>query len=157
MSRKRYTPEQIIGKLREAEVLLSQGQKTGEVCRRLGISEQKLRDELLNGEIFYTPKEAQVLIEQWRRHYNTLHAAQRAGLQTTGTGLARHQCAGLRCAPATTWGLATTPDSLIKGGPLRSGWSRAVPPRDARALQDMRTPHERRLGGAALPTGRKPP
>ncbi len=40
MSRKRYTPEQIIGKLREAEVLLSQGQRTGEVCRRLGISEQ---------------------------------------------------------------------------------------------------------------------
>ncbi len=75
----------------------------------------KLRDELLNGEIFYTPKEAPVLIEQWRRHYNTLHAAQRAGLQTAGTGgdLARHQCAGLRCAPATTGGLATTPDSLI--------------------------------------------
>ncbi len=85
MSRKRYTPEQIIGKLREAEVLLSQGQKTGEVCRRLGISEQ-LRDEPLNGEVFYTLKEAKVLIEQWRRHYNTLHAAQRAGLQTTGTG-----------------------------------------------------------------------
>lgn len=30
----------------------------------------KLRDELLNREIFYTLKEAQVLIEQWRRHYN---------------------------------------------------------------------------------------
>ena len=30
----------------------------------------KLRDELLNTEIFYTLKEAQVLIEQWRRHYN---------------------------------------------------------------------------------------
>ncbi len=30
----------------------------------------KLRDELLNGELFYTLKEAQVLIEQWRRHYN---------------------------------------------------------------------------------------
>ncbi len=29
----------------------------------------KLRDELLNDEIFYTLKEAQVLIEQWRRHY----------------------------------------------------------------------------------------
>jgi transposase InsO family protein len=26
----------------------------------------KLRDELLNGEIFYTLREAQVLIEQWR-------------------------------------------------------------------------------------------
>ena len=32
----------------------------------------KLRDELLNGEIFYTMTEAKVLIEQWRRHYNTL-------------------------------------------------------------------------------------
>ena len=32
----------------------------------------KLRDELLNGEIFYSLKEAQVLIERWRRHYNTL-------------------------------------------------------------------------------------
>ena len=30
----------------------------------------KLRDELLNTEMFYTLKEAQVLIEQWRRHYN---------------------------------------------------------------------------------------
>ena len=30
----------------------------------------KLRDELLNGEIFYSLKEAKVLIEQWRRHYN---------------------------------------------------------------------------------------
>jgi len=32
----------------------------------------KLRDELLNGEDFYTLKEAQVLIEQWRRHHNTV-------------------------------------------------------------------------------------
>jgi transposase InsO family protein len=32
----------------------------------------KLRDELLNGEIFYSLKEAQVVIEQWRKHYNTI-------------------------------------------------------------------------------------
>ena len=32
----------------------------------------KLRDELLNGEILYTLKEAQILIEQWRIHYNTV-------------------------------------------------------------------------------------
>ena len=32
----------------------------------------KLRDQLLNGEIFFTLKEAQVLVEQWRRHYNTI-------------------------------------------------------------------------------------
>ncbi len=30
----------------------------------------KLRDELLNGEIFYTLKEAQILIERWWREYN---------------------------------------------------------------------------------------
>lgn len=31
----------------------------------------RLRDELLNGEIFYSMKEAQIIIEQWRKHYNT--------------------------------------------------------------------------------------
>ena len=51
----------------------------------------KLRDELLDGEIFYTLKEAQVLIERWRRHYNTVRApAQFAGLQTPGHQLRRH-------------------------------------------------------------------
>ena len=32
----------------------------------------KLRDELLDGEMFYSLKEAQVLIERWRQHYNTV-------------------------------------------------------------------------------------
>lgn len=32
----------------------------------------KLRDELLKGEIFYTLKEAKIVIESWRRHYNTV-------------------------------------------------------------------------------------
>jgi hypothetical protein len=32
----------------------------------------ELRDELLNGEIFYSLKEAQIVIEQWRKHYNTI-------------------------------------------------------------------------------------
>jgi len=31
----------------------------------------RFRDELLNGEIFYSLREAQIVIEQWRRHYNT--------------------------------------------------------------------------------------
>lgn len=31
----------------------------------------RFRDELLNGEIFYTLKEAQIVIERWRHHYNT--------------------------------------------------------------------------------------
>lgn len=32
----------------------------------------KLRDELLNGEIFYSLKEAQIIIERWRNHYNRI-------------------------------------------------------------------------------------
>jgi putative transposase len=32
----------------------------------------KLRDELLNREIFYSLKEAQILIERWRQEYNTV-------------------------------------------------------------------------------------
>ena len=40
MARKRYTAEQIITKLREAEVELAKGQITPQVCKKLGISEQ---------------------------------------------------------------------------------------------------------------------
>jgi transposase-like protein len=40
MPRKRYSPEEIIQKLREAEVLLSQGQTVRQVARSLAISEQ---------------------------------------------------------------------------------------------------------------------
>ena len=31
----------------------------------------RFRDEQLNGEIFYSLKETQIIIEKWRRHYNT--------------------------------------------------------------------------------------
>jgi transposase-like protein len=51
-SRRRFTPEQIIGKLREGEVTLAQGQTTVQVCRTLGIAEQT----------FY----------RWRREYGEL-------------------------------------------------------------------------------------
>jgi transposase-like protein len=40
MGRKRHTPEQIIRKLREAEVGLAKGQPIAEVARKLGITEQ---------------------------------------------------------------------------------------------------------------------
>ena len=40
MSRKRFIPEQIIRKLREAEVALSKGQTVGQACRQLEIAEQ---------------------------------------------------------------------------------------------------------------------
>ena len=40
MSGKRFSPEKIIGMLREAEVFLAQGITVGLVCRQLSISEQ---------------------------------------------------------------------------------------------------------------------
>ncbi len=40
MAKKRHTAEQIISKLREAEVLLAKGTKMPQVCRKLGVTEQ---------------------------------------------------------------------------------------------------------------------
>jgi len=40
MSRKRFTAEQIIGLLREADVKISQGRSVGQVCREIGVTEQ---------------------------------------------------------------------------------------------------------------------
>jgi transposase-like protein len=40
MAKKRHTTEQIISKLREAEILLSKGSKIPEVCRKLGVTDQ---------------------------------------------------------------------------------------------------------------------
>ena len=40
----------------------------------------KFRDEFLNGEIFYTLREAKVLIEGWRREYNRVRPHSALGL-----------------------------------------------------------------------------
>lgn len=56
MSWKRYTAERIIGLLREAEVRLSQGERVGEICRGLGVSEQS----------YY----------RWRREYGGMEVSQ---------------------------------------------------------------------------------
>ena len=56
MAKKKHCVEQIIHKLREAEVLLSQGKPVAEVCRSLGITEQT----------YY----------RWRKEYGGLKAEQ---------------------------------------------------------------------------------
>jgi len=56
MPRKRFSVEQIINHLREADVLLAQGRTVGEVCRRIGVSEQS----------YY----------RWRREYGGLKVEQ---------------------------------------------------------------------------------
>ena len=40
MAKKRHTAEQIISKLREAEVLLAKGTKMPQICRKIGVTEQ---------------------------------------------------------------------------------------------------------------------
>src|SRR5947209_20234755 len=64
-----------------------------------------LRDELLNGEIFYSLREAQIVIENWRRHYaaslQCRSAARLSGLQTASTG-------GLRSRVRRVSGCATS-------------------------------------------------
>jgi transposase InsO family protein len=69
MARIRYAAEEIIRHLRTIEIEMGKGLVVVEACRKLGITEQ-LRDELLNGELFSTLHEAQVLVERWQCHYN---------------------------------------------------------------------------------------
>ena len=61
MIRKVFKPEQIINKLREAEVLLSQGSTVGEASRKLGVTEQT----------YY----------RWRREYGGMRVEQARRLQ----------------------------------------------------------------------------
>ena len=43
----------------------------------------RFRDELLNGEIFYSLREAQIIIEEWRKHYNTKRPHSALGYRPT--------------------------------------------------------------------------
>jgi transposase-like protein len=56
MSQKQYRPEEIIGKLREAEVLLSQGTSVEEVCRKIEVTK--------------------VTFYRWRKEYGKLRVDQ---------------------------------------------------------------------------------
>ena len=58
MTRKRYTPEQIIRKLREAEVMISQGKSISQATRQIGIVDQT----------YY----------KWRREYGGMRVEQNA-------------------------------------------------------------------------------
>lgn len=56
MARKRYSPEEIIGRLREAEVALAEGATVAEVCRRIGVT--------------------QVTYYRWRKEYGGMRVEQ---------------------------------------------------------------------------------
>ncbi len=72
MATKRYTAEQIISKLREAEILLAKGISVSQASKQIGAVEQTLGDEVLKREIFYTLEEAKIIIEMWRNEYNQI-------------------------------------------------------------------------------------
>ena len=72
MPKKRFSAEQIVTLLRQIEVSMAQGKLRAGGLPGCGDIAAELRDELLNGEIFYSLKEAQIVIEQWRKHYNTV-------------------------------------------------------------------------------------
>ena len=59
----------------------------------------KLRDELLNGEIFTTLREAQVLIENWRRHYNAVRPHSSIGYRPPAPEAILPPASGLPYAP----------------------------------------------------------
>lgn len=59
----------------------------------------KLRDELLNGEIFTTMREAQVLIENWRRHYNAIRPHSSLGYRPPAPEAILPPASGLPYAP----------------------------------------------------------
>ena len=69
MSRKRFTAEQIIHKLRQAEVELANGQRMAQVCKTLGISEQtyyRWRNEYVGLSIDHARKLKKLELENAR-------------------------------------------------------------------------------------------
>ena len=64
----------------------------------------RLRDELLNGEIFYSLKEARIIIESWRRHYN---------------GIRPHSSLGYKAPAPEVWvpSFAAWPSPLVEAAP----------------------------------------
>ena len=71
MARKRYTAEEIIGPLRTIEIENGQRPRDRGGLSQVEYHRTELRDELLNGELFYTLQEARVIVEGWRQRYNT--------------------------------------------------------------------------------------
>jgi transposase InsO family protein len=77
----------------------------------------KLRDELLSGEVFNTLREAQVLIEDWRQHYNRIRPHSSPGYRPPRR---RCQGPGRKVAQEQAWLPWPT---KIPPGPLHGGWS----------------------------------
>jgi putative transposase len=69
----------------------------------------RLRDELLNGEIFYSLKEAQIVVEGWRCHYNTIRPHSSLGYQPPAPEVEPWPAAPPRQAPPAIPTIAPRP------------------------------------------------
>ncbi len=147
MARKRK-PEEIVAKLWQVDVLVSQGQSVSDAVRSISVTDvtyrrwrsefgglktdrvkrmrdlelenqrlrkavsdltldklilaeaaARLRDELLNGEIFYSLAEARVTIEAWRRHFNTVRPHASLGYRAPAPEVFVSRLAGAWPAP----------------------------------------------------------
>ena len=104
----------------------------------------KLRDECLNGEIFYSLREAQVVIEKWRVVYNTQRPHSALGYRPPAPAAFAPQMAALRsptapCEPP----FASVPDEVVSKlshSPRykNPGWSAWRPPRPWRSGDEAR-------------------
>ena len=67
---RRPSAEQVVLMLRQIEVQTAQGKSIAVACKEAEVSEQSYRDERLRQEIFYSLREAQVVIGLWQNTYN---------------------------------------------------------------------------------------
>ncbi|AMB43803.1 integrase [Methylobacterium sp. AMS5] len=72
----------------------------------------KLRDELLNGEVFHTLKEASVVIEQWRTHYNSIRPHSSLGYQPPAPEVVIWPAGPSGSAPSARPAIVTRPTIL---------------------------------------------
>ena len=78
----------------------------------------RLRDELLNGEIFYSLREAQIVIESWRRHYNAVRPHAVSWLSPTSTGSVRACACRVAVYAASTRSAGHAPTGVETGAKL---------------------------------------
>ena len=69
MPGRKHTPEEIIGKLREVEIVLAQGPSTAEACRRIAVNEQTFGSR-------HAPGMAALPQYRWRKEYGRLKTDQ---------------------------------------------------------------------------------
>jgi hypothetical protein len=95
-----HTPEEIVAKLRQVEVLAAQGKAVAEAVRSIGVTEQTT-GRAAAAEVFNTLREAQVLIERWRRHLQ--HVAARTARWAYRPPGREVSCWCFRCRRLALW------------------------------------------------------